>query len=263
MNFASLIAAFAVPDDSLVEQRVPKKLMLEQGAPTPADKRAIQDGIEELFWVAALKPTNIGVPAYRDETREYLEIELLTAVFRGDAKAARLTELVHRAIPYPLLLLSAHEGVCTLSVAHKRWSQGETGKVVIEDLHCSSSFQPDASKSEETAFIASLKLSTLPRESLFVLYQGWLDRVTAMAAAHISGVYTVPTASEQSQDLRDGLEAHDRIERELVSLRARAKKEKQMNRRVELNVELKRLEGELARLGERLGGIVHEETRIK
>lgn len=254
MNFGSLIAALAVPDNSLVEQRVPKKLMLEQGAPTPADKRAIQDGIEELFWVAALKPTNIGVPVYRDETREYLEIELLTAIFRGDAKAVRLTELVHRAIPYPLLLLSSHEGLCTFSVAHKRWSQGETGKVVIEDLFCSAPFRPDTTKPEEAAFIASLKLSNLPRESLFALYQGWLDRVNAMAAAHISGVYAVPAAPEQGDALRAGLEAHDRIERELVSLRARAKKEKQMNRRVELNVEIKRLEGELAGLADRLGG---------
>lgn len=252
MNFAPLIAAFAVPANSLVEQRVPKKLMLEQGAPTPADKRTIQDGIEELFWVAALKPTNVGVPAYRDETREYLEIELLTAIFRDGAKVARLTELVHRAIPYPLLLLSAYESQCAISVAHKRWSQGEAGKVVIEDLYCSAPFHPDAAELEETAFLASLKLSGLPRENLFALYQGWCDRVTAMAAARISGVYAVPAAPEQGNALRDGLETHDRIERELVSLRARAKKEKQMNRRVELNIEIKRLEGELAGLALRL-----------
>ena len=36
------------PADTRVEQRVPKKLLLEQGAPTSADKRRIQDGIEEV-----------------------------------------------------------------------------------------------------------------------------------------------------------------------------------------------------------------------
>jgi hypothetical protein len=62
-----------------VNQRVPKKLLLENGAPTAADKRLINEGIEELLWLAALKPTTIGVPEYRDEVREYLEIASCTS----------------------------------------------------------------------------------------------------------------------------------------------------------------------------------------
>ena len=31
---------------------MPKKLLVEQGAPTAADKRAIQDGIDDLHWLA-------------------------------------------------------------------------------------------------------------------------------------------------------------------------------------------------------------------
>ena len=33
-----------------MDQRVPKKLLLEQGAPTAVDKRQIQDGIEDMVW---------------------------------------------------------------------------------------------------------------------------------------------------------------------------------------------------------------------
>jgi hypothetical protein len=96
-----VIAALALPADTRVERRVPKKLLLEQGAPTAGDKRQIQEGIEDLIWVAALKPNNIGVPAFRDEAREYLEIAVLTVALRDIAKASRLTELIHRVIPYP------------------------------------------------------------------------------------------------------------------------------------------------------------------
>lgn len=39
---------------------------------------------------------------------------------------------------------------------------------------------------------------------------------------------------------------HARLKRELAILSARADKEKQLNRRVELNTEIKRLEAELA-----------------
>ena len=82
MNFAPIIDALALPPDARVDQRVPKKLLLEHGAPTAADKRQIQDGIEDMHWIAALKPTNIGVPDYRDDVREYLEIAVLTVTFR-------------------------------------------------------------------------------------------------------------------------------------------------------------------------------------
>jgi hypothetical protein len=134
MSFAPVIDALAIPREALVDRRVPKKLLLEQGAPTAADKRQVQDGIEEITWVAALKPINIGVPAFRDAVREYLEIAVLTVALRSTAKPPRLIELIHRAIPYPLVLVTEHRDAVTLSLAHKRWSQGEAGKVVIEDV---------------------------------------------------------------------------------------------------------------------------------
>ena len=252
MTFGPVIAALALPDDARVDQRVPKKLMLEQGAPTAADKRVIQDGIEELFWVAALKPTNAGVPEFRDEVREYLEIAVLTAALRADAKASRLVELIHRAIPYPLVLVAAQNEGVTLSLAHKRWSQGEAGKVVIEDVRCTAAFRPDSPKPVEVAFLGSLAVARLPKGDLYALYQGWLDRVAALEAARITGSFALPDAGSGGSALREGLDEHNRIERELVVLRARAKKEKQINRRVELNVKIKRLDCELSALAGRM-----------
>lgn len=142
MSFGSIIDALALPPEARVDRRVPKKLLLEQGA--AADRRQIQDGIEELLWVAALKPTNIGVPAFRDEVREYLEIAVLTATLRAAARPARFTELIHRAIPYPVVLVTLHGGAVSLSLAHKRWSQGETGKVVIQELRYTPQLRLDA-----------------------------------------------------------------------------------------------------------------------
>src|SRR5580704_5496838 len=99
MNGAALIEALDLPESCRVNQRVPKKLLLENGAPTSADKRIINDSIDELLWLAALKPTTIGVPEYRDEVREYVEIAVLRLTLRNPAKATRLVELVHRAVP--------------------------------------------------------------------------------------------------------------------------------------------------------------------
>ncbi len=246
MSLASAINALALPPDALVDQRVPKKLLMEQGAPTAADKRQIQDGIEELFWVAALKPMNIAVPAFRDDVREYLEIAVLTAALRAGAKPTRLIELIHRAIPYPLVLVAAHGDTVSLSLAHKRWSQGKTGRLVIEDLHRTAPFRPDAPKAEEALFLASLAVSSLPNRDLFTLYQGWLDRAAALAVAKITGTFSLPDSADRASALRDGLYTHARLQRDLAALRAQADKEKQLNRRVELNLEIKRLEAHLA-----------------
>ena len=252
MNFAPIINALALPPDARVDHRVPKKLLTEQGAPTAADKRQIQDGIEELLWVAALKPTNIAVPAFRDEVREYLEIAVLTATLRAGAKPSRLIELIHRAIPYPLVLVAVHGDTVSLSLAHKRWSQGERGKVVIEDVHRTAPFRPDTPTAEEAPFLASLAVSSLPTRDLFALYQGWLDRVAALEASQITGTFAPPDSADRASALREGLDTHARLQRDLAVLRAQAKKEKQFNRRVELNLEIKRLAAKLAALSQSL-----------
>lgn len=245
MSFASVIAALAIPRDAVIDQRVPKKLLVEQGAPTAADKRKIMDGIEELHWVAALKPTNIGVPAFKDATREYLEVSVLTAELRATAKAPRLIELIHRAIPYPLLLVSAHNGSVAVSMAHKRWSQGEGGKVVIEDVR-QIPLNTDVPSPEESAFLENIAVSRLPARDLFALYGGWLDRLAALEAARITGSFRLPESPERAAVVTECLGMHARLKRDLAILRARADKEKQLNRRVELNTEIKRLEAELA-----------------
>ena len=246
MNFAPVIDALALPADACVNQRVPKKLLLEQGAPTAADKRQIQDGLEELFWVAALKPTNIAVPEFRDDVREYLEIAVLTATLRSAGKPTRLLELIHRAIPYPVVLIAAHSSAVNLSLAHKRWSQGERGEIVIEDVQSTTAFDPDAPTAVEASFLASLSISSLPSRDLFALYQGWLDRVTGLKAAQIIGVFAPSDSPDRASTLGENLGTHARLQREIAALRAQAEKERQLNRRVELNIEIKRKEVELA-----------------
>ena len=252
MNFTKIIEALSLPSDACVNQRVSKKLLLEQDIPTSADKRQVQDGIEEMVWVAALKPTNIGVPIFKDTLREYLEIAVITISLRTSAKPTRIIELIHRAIPYPVVLISGvGESVC-ISLAHKRWSQGEIGKVVIEDIRRTHDFIPEALTPEEASFIDSLKISGLPNHDLYALYQGWQDCVAALGAAKISGIFNLPGTKDQAHSLSTSLDDHARIQREIIMLRAKAEKEKQLNRRVELNLEIKRLEEELATIKTKL-----------
>lgn len=242
MNSASLIEALGLPPGIRLDQRVPKNLLLEQGAPTAADKRAIQEGIEELIWVAALKPTSIGVPEYRDSLREYLEIAVLRLTLRAAAKAARLVELVHRAVPYPVLLLTEQGERLGLSAAHKRWSQGEAGKTVLEGNVVAADWGTAHDGEHWPAFREALALGKQPRTTLLALYQGWIDTLLALHAARLTGTFTVAVNADQAAARREGLQESARLDAEVTRLRAAAAKEKQMARRVELNLELKRVE---------------------
>src|SRR3546814_12297269 len=73
----AIVDALALPTGARVDARVPKKLLIEQGAPTSTDKRAIQEGVDELQWFAACKPATIGVPAFAAEERDYTEIAVI------------------------------------------------------------------------------------------------------------------------------------------------------------------------------------------
>ena len=250
---ADLISALAIPPDARVDQRVPKKLFMEQGAPTAADKRHLQDGIEEVTWLAALKPANIGVASFRDESREYLEIAVLSTILRTQAKTARLIELMHRVIPYPVVLLAAHDEAATISLAHKRASQAEGSRVVLEDkvLSVTLAAQPCDT---ESAFLKSLPLADQPSQNLFALYQGWIDCVLALAAARLTGYFAQALSAKAAAARQSALDDHARIQREIAGLRAQAAKEKQLSRRVELNLAIKRLEVERTALNQALTG---------
>jgi hypothetical protein len=241
MIATDLIAALNLPPNARVDRRVPKTLLLEHGAPTAADKRRIRDGIEEVQWVATLKPTTIGVPAFRDATREYLEIAVLTVALRDGAKAERLSELLHRAVPYPLFLLLGMDAGLTLSLAHKRWSQAEAGATVL-DADMVEAVAPTSSGQTTTAFLASLSLSFQPRADLFRLYQGWIDAVQALLASQLSGRFSLPGSLEHAVARREALHEAARLEAEITRLRAAAAKERQVARQVELNMALKRAE---------------------
>jgi hypothetical protein len=252
MSIDAMIRALALPAQSLVNKRVPKTLLLEHGAPTAADKRYINDGIEEFTWVAALKPNNCGIPAFTSETHEYLEIAVLAVTLRPEAKLPRLYELIHRAIPYPLVLIAQGSDGVTLSLTHKRKALSGTAKVVIDPLVLSAALELSAPDANTQDFLAALPLARQPAQNLFAAYSGWVDCVHALAAAVVAGGYKLPATAERAAERREALAELQKLEEQIQALRKKAAREKQMDKRVALNLEVKRLEAALLECRSRL-----------
>ena len=251
MNSLDLIAALALPARALVDRRVPKTLLIENGAPTARDKRRIRDEVEELRWLAALKPTTVGVAAYRDAQRAYLEIAVLQLTLRPGARAARLTELVHRAVPYPVLLIARRGGATQLSLAHKRWSHGGTGKIVLDGDVLAVALG-NAAVDPETAFREALAVTRQPRASLHALYQGWINLLLALRVAGVTGAFVVPGSADKAADRAAALLEYGRLKSRIAEVSAVSVGETQVRRLAAINLELRRLRTDLDAVRARL-----------
>ena len=241
-----LVDALALPPASRVSHRVPKKRLVEHGAPTASDRKLIESSIEELHWVAALKPSTTGILPFKDETHDYGEIIVFAATLRNDARISRIVELIHRAVPYVLVLCIRYRGTSRLALAHKRASQASAGAIVVEDIRCTAAIDDTFHPGVAKEFICSLAFSEQPSGSLFELYQGWLDRVVALEVAALTGAFNLTRTKDRYTARRRALAEYCRIEREIGLLRAQAGRESQIARRVDLNLAINRLVAELA-----------------
>lgn len=237
MNSERLVESLMLPDSCRVNQRVPKKLLVEKSDPTAAGKRLIQDCIQELVWLASIKSETSGVPSYRDDTREYLELAVLNLSLRS-AATPRLVELIHRAIPYPVFMVIDTGPQITVSLAHIRWAQREAGRTVLDGSVVLAAVNDDVIGQ---SFAQALSLRNQPRTHMLDLYQGWIDTTTALQAAALTGKFTASPNREAAAARRDALSQCRDLDEKIALLRAAARKEKQMARKVAANIEIKAL----------------------
>jgi len=251
MTIDEFLQVLELPEATRVHQRVPKKLLVEHGAATPQDKRLIQDGIDEIVWLASLKPHLIGVPAYDDEHRHYREAAVLSLTLRPGTRPARLVELLHRAVPHPVLLATVVDQTLSLSAAHLRKSQTEADQTVVDGpLLC----VPMPVDGGGTAFRAALSLASQPRFNLYALVQGWMDTLAALDVAHETGFFQPSASREQAAARHAALHQLRLLRTQADELRARAAKERQIARQVALNEELRVVLGQEEQLRQLLGG---------
>jgi len=126
-----------------------------------------------------------------------------------------------------------------LSLAHKRWAQNEADKTVLEEgFPHTTRITDDA----PDAFFDHLALNRLPRTDIFMLYQGWLDALTALEAARLTGEFRLAGAPERLAARRATLAQLVELEAEIARQCKTASGERQMARQVELNLLVKQLE---------------------
>ena len=148
--------AISFPEAALLGKRVPKKQFLESGELVASDKKKFRENVQNVYWEYTLKPSTCPVLPYRDNEREYLEVAVLQVEMNSQKDHKRIAEIIHRIIPYPLMLgIYTESGDIALSIAPKRFSQAEHGAFVAERFYTTGWMNSEALNDQESAFVAS------------------------------------------------------------------------------------------------------------
>ena len=221
-----------IPDSCFIGNTIYKKLFYESADLSTSDKSLFTDTISKITWLYCLKSETINIPAYKDELRDYPEVEVIEVLVDKDYKLKRIAEIIMRTIPYPMLLIFKLEDKRQFYVAHQRINQSDSSKNTIEEFIATEWLDSDS------ALFAKLDIKQMRFTNFYALYSDIVDAISIYNLSAIMQMDENITGAEARQ-LSADIEA---IEQEIVSLRSKLKKESQFNRKMELNIEIKKLE---------------------
>ena len=239
---------FNLPESCCVDQRIGKALFAENGPLTPGDRKTFRSDIEEIFCSYILDDNHgVMLNSYTDAEHDFSCLAQIDVVLKKAGKAARVAELCHRAMPYPLIVILHDCDKLWFSMAEKRFSRDGKEQVVLEQQTdtgwISDRFLPEFS---QAAAFAKFK-----KNSYLDLYRHYADLLDVLKCAEVTGIFE--QSSIAPNERRRLLEELHQLQNQLTELKAKAKKESEMSRLVEINMQAKRIEAEISNTKKMLG----------
>lgn len=234
-----LYEALSLPERSYLGKRVYKRFFHEHAKLGATDRKAFSEDIDTIIWQYTLKPSTVPILSYQDGSIEYLEVAVIQINLKTQRRTARIIEIVHRIIPYPIVLVFVFDSLILVSLANKRLSRAEHDAIVAEDFTDTGWIDLSDTTSVEEQFLESVTFRRLPATDFFVYYTALFDRVVALNAAQISDRFVVDAMDSKKEHLK----RYNELGRQIIELRTAIRKESAFNRKVELNSKIKELEG--------------------
>lgn len=260
MNLLDLVLnQLNIPEKCKVDKTVFKKLFEQandghKNILDAKDRECLKKDISKITWLYSFKPSTINIPAYQTEIRAYLEVAVLLVEVEDKKNIERIQQFFNRSIPYPLVILFhfENEGVEYLSfgVIHKRINQSDKEKWVLEESIISPWLNLAQLSEVEQKFLASMKISQLSFQSFYHFYNSIKERLIALQCAGYSGSFELSIQNDHlsTESRASALKNLIELEKRQVEISNKLKKEKQLGRQVELNVQLHKLKDEIQTL---------------
>ena len=219
----SPVALFAWPSQATVARPVAKNKIYAHAKPTAALRALFVDQVESITWAYKLAPETINLSAKSDVP----EIEVFEIALKHPEISHSVLRCIDKAIPFPILFVLRFEGRSQPVAAYKRPSDAASDQWVVGDYHAAPWQKDD---SPRPGLPVALDLQSL--------YEQLLRR-------HLG------TSHRPGESLRDQLDRWSLIfvkQAAATKLKSRLAQEKQFNRKVEINGQLRTIQLEIDRL---------------
>jgi hypothetical protein len=222
---------------------VPKNRIYDHAGANTALKDLFVREVDQIHWSHKLAPETINLAA----TKQVAEIQVFRITARTVALDTQVLRAIDRAIPFPLIFEVAHGGRVRLVAAWKRPSEADSARWVVGD-YFTGDWLPEAAP--RVALPVALNMGALYERLLEPLVAGQTARlIPGMGEA--PQVPFTPARPEDAVSLAARIAQAEAIKvqaREVERITARLGREKQFNKRVAINSELRAAKQELERL---------------
>lgn len=212
-----------LPKSTEFNRRIPKQKFYENISVSPTLKRVFIDQIKVIYWRNKVATTTMNLAAGDTVT----ELEVFEIKLNGQRLDESVLRQIDKEIPYHILFLLEYEGKYQAWTAYK-----------------------EAAASGSNAFKVGTYYHTdwLPEDELPLKVEGLsVDKVYENFVRQIAGDALRSEASKP-ESLKESVERDNRrqeLEKQIAALKTKVRKEKQLNKQVQLNAELKKLRKEL------------------
>lgn len=211
---------YAFPEQAKLGSVLHKSKIYEHASPTSRVKDMFVKEVEKITWNYKLSPSTINLSASTGVN----EIQIFMIILRTGTISEDVLRTIDKAIPSPIIFHLNYRGKSRYIAAYKRSSEADSNKWVVSSYFETEWMDDNSEK------------ATLP----VVLNMG------ALYQALLKDIISLPFRKNES--LEELVKRMDKLsikEREAVKIEGRIKKEKQFNRRVELNRSLNELKQEI------------------
>lgn len=206
-----------LPKSTEFNKRIPKQKFYENLSVTPAIKTAFTEQIKIIYWRNKLAATTLNLAPGKLVTEiEAFEIRLTSPDLDED-----VLRLIDREIPYHILFLLEYDGKYQAAMGYK-----------------------EAASSGKAAFRVERYYRTewLTEEELSLHLEGLtIDAVYENFIRQIAGDRLVGNENTTLKESVEQQKQREQIEKQIAALETKMKKEKQLNRKMELKAEIKKL----------------------
>lgn len=206
-----------LPKTTEFNKRIPKQKFYENLSLKPAIKKAFADQIRVIYWRNKLATTTLNLASGELVT----EIEVFEIRLTSPDLDENVLRLIDREIPYHILYLLEYNGEYQAVMGYKE--KAGSGKAAFK-----------VDRYYRTDWLTEKELP-LHLEGLTI------DAVYENFIRQIAGDLFTGNENTTLKESVEWQKRREQIEKQIAALEARMKKEKQLNRKMELKAELKEL----------------------